>query len=434
MALNKSDYSSSIENVDEVTKKIKVTIPGSFISKEYKDALNTLSRSVAIKGFRAGKAPMQMVEKVHGDRAKMDVAQRLVNSSLSDVVKEEKLEIVGSPEIDITTYEMDKGMEYVASVSLFPTPEVKGYESFKVKVQKREVADKDVDEVIEKVRASKATMKKIELRTAAKAGDVVDLTVSVEVEGEKTDRPEPLVIGLGENKLPKELEEGIIGMEIGTQKDIEAQGAAPQGGKPKKTIYKVTLNALFEKLLPELTDDFAKGSDIGAETVLEMRMKIRKELEEQKARESKSDAQVAVLDVLVKENEFKVPQLLLDDEIRGLLVRAGIMDNKKAENADLEPFRKELGEIAMKRVRSSIIIDRIGEALKIKAEKEDIEKEITQLAARSGVGVEDARRFVMDQSRVVGFVMEISRNKVIDTLLSRTQIEYVENLDSAKAA
>ena len=430
------DFTSSVDHVDEVTRRIKVTIPADKIRREMDDSLGKLTRTSSVKGFRPGKAPRPIIERMYGDNVRYDVAHKLINSSLSQVAKEQALEIIGAPEVDITSFDAGKDLEFTAQVSLFPSPQVTQYQGIKVQVQRSVVADAEVQEVIERLRGSKATMKKIEGRTVARSGDVVDLTIAAEIEGKAGERPEPFVVGLGEKKLPEDLEKGIEGMEIGASKSIPAvmpAGRAAQSTEPKSAVYQVTLNALFEKILPELDDAFVKGLGLGSETVLELRLKVRKELEDERAREAKSDAQAAVLDALVQAHDFKVPQVLIDDEIRALLVRYRIMDAKKAESADVEPFRKELGEAALKRVKSAILIDRIGEAEKIKAEKDDIEKEIEELAAQSGVSVDEARKYIMNRERLVSFLMEITRNKVIGFLVEHAQIEYVEKAPEAAA-
>ena len=424
------DFTSSVEAVDEVTKKILVTIPATIVSERVTSELGKVSRSAQIKGFRAGKAPKQMVEKLYGESVRLDTANKLINSSLSDVVKNEKFEVVGSPEVEITTFENGKDITYTATVYLFPSPKVTGYDKIDVEVSKREVKEEELEKALEEMRASRATMRKLELRNTAKFGDVIDVALTVEVDGQKGDRPEPLVVSLGEKKLPEEVEKGIEGMEVGTSREIEATVPVPPGaGDPsetKKALYRITLNALFEKILPELNDELAKSLNMGVETVLELRIKLREEFERQQKEGEKTDIQVALLDKLVAANEFKVPQVLIDDEVRALIVRAGLMDESKASTTDIEPFRKGLSEVAIKRVKSSIIIDRIGEAEKIKAEKEDIDKEIESLAARSGVSVDYARNYLMEKGRIVGIVMEVTRQKVLDFLAGKTEVKYVD--------
>lgn len=419
---------SSVELVDEVTRKITVCIPSKNVSEEIEKGIDQLSRTTALKGFRPGKAPRHLIERAHGDSVRADVVNRMIRKGLDSVVREHKLEVVGTPEVTLGAVAEGKDFEFTAQVSLFPAPEIKATESIAVEVEKREVSDKDVERVMEQLRGSKATMRKLEFRNKAQSGDVVDIALAVEVEADKPARPEPLVIGLGEGRLPGDLEAGIVGMEIAETKVIQTKMGSDhpnESMRGKTAAYRVTLNALFEKVLPDVNDDFAKSVDPEAGTLLGLRVKIRESLEQENERDARSNAQVAVLDKLLLANEFKVPQVLIDDEIRGMLVRAGLMDAKRAESTDLEPFRKELGEVALKRIKSAIIVDRIGEKEGIKASEDDITKEIEQLAERSNVPVEEARKYVMNRERVVSFVMELSRNKVLDHLLSKASISYV---------
>ena len=423
------DFTSSIENVDEVTRKIKITVPAEIVSKEVNARLTSAAGQAKIDGFRPGKAPKAMVEKMYGGSIRAEVAERLINSSLNNVAKENKLEIVGSPEVDLVAFEVGKDMEFTANVQLFPKPEVKGYDKFKVEVQKNSVEEKNVDEIIENLRNSRATTKKLEFRNTAKLGDVIDIQLGVDLEGEAADRPEPATIVLGEKKIPEGVEAEIVGLEIGSSKVVDVILTKEQGGDKyagKKATYRVTLNGLSERILPEVTDEFAKGLNLGAETVLELRLKVRQELEKELEQQRKGDIQTAILDQLVKANEFKVPQLLVDEELRALIVRSGLMNDAKVQNTDLEPFRKELGEIALRRVKSSIIIDRIVELEGLKAEKEEIDAQIGELSSRSGVSIEEAKKFLMDQNRLIGFIMEITRSKAIDLLVGRAEVEQVE--------
>lgn len=427
-----SDFTSSVNRVDDVTYEVKISIPADRVEKEFKGTIDTLARSVTLKGFRPGKAPKDLVEKAHGDRLKMEVAQRLIDHSLGSTLREQKLDIVGNPDVNIGTFERGAVMEYTAKLSVFPKPEIKNFDNISVKVPKREVTDKEIDEILGRMRDAKATVKKNEFRDSAKMGDVVDVSLSVKSEGEEASRPEPVTVGLGEKRLPEDVENGIVGMTVGESKTIEAK--VPQSHthadgtvheeEPKAATFTVTLNGVFDKVLPELDDAFAKSLDIGPQTVLELRMKIREELEGEHKRQSESEVQMAVLDKLVSENQFQVPQALIDDEIRSLLVRGGVVQPDKAAQMNVEPFRKELTEIALKRVRGAIIVDRIGEKEGIKAEEADIEKEVAALAERANVSAEEAKKYVMDRSRFVGFIMEITRSKVIAHLVSKAKVEY----------
>lgn len=432
------DTKSSLHDIDEVTKQLKVEIPIEMIDREIDTVLSNLSKTTKVKGFRPGKAPRQMVEQMHGERVRYEVANRLISSTLYDLVKKHQLDMIGDPEIDVSNFEAGKEIQYTANISLFPKPEVKNFSKFEVEVQKREVTPKDVDQVIDRIRTSKATTKKLDFRNKAQAGDVIDSMLEVKIEGvEEQTRPEPLVIGLGEGNLPKELEEGIIGMEIGQTKEIE--GKMPEDHREesvrgKKTIFKVTLNSLSEKILPELDDDFAKTLEFGVQSVLELRLDITKRLEQENEKETKNDIQAAILAQLLDSTPFQVPQILVDEEIRQLISRSGIVDPSKTDlsKISVDPFRKELGEAATKRVRTAILVDRIGEVEKLAATEEDIDKSVAEIAEQNGISKEEVKKFFMDKERIVRFVLEITRNKVLDFLRERTTVKYTDKPKAEK--
>lgn len=423
------EVKSVVQDIDQVTKQIKVSIPAETVSSEVTLAINDLATRANLKGFRPGKAPRAMVEKLHGPRVRLEVANRLISSSLSKLVKEHSIDMIGAPEIDVASFEPGKEIEYTAQVSIFPKPEIVGYESLKVEVPKGEIGDTDVQQVIDRIVQSKATTKKLEFRNVAQKGDVVDASLLVELEGEAATRPEPLVVALGEGKVPAELDDGIIGMEIGQAKEIVTVVEADHPNKDlagKKTTYKVTLNGLSERVLPELNDEFVKGLNFGPQTVLELRIETRKQLEEQAEQELKEKTSQAILDVLLGQNDFPVPTVLIDDEIRSLLVRNGVIDPKRAdiEKLSMEPFRERLGEVAKKRVRTAILVDAIGKKENLKASDDDINAAIKDIADKNGLPIDEVRKFFLQSDQNVGFMVEIGRNKVLDFLKSKAEVTY----------
>lgn len=423
------EVKSVVEDIDPVTKQIKVSIPAETVTQEISSAIADLTARASLKGFRPGKAPRQMVEKLHGPRVRLEVANRLISNTLSKLVKDNSIDMIGAPEIDVASFEPGKEIEYTAQISVLPNPTIVGYDSIKVSVPKTEVTEADVQGVIDRIVQSKATTKKLDFRTTAKLGDVVDATLLVELEGEPPSRPEPLVVALGEGKVPAELENGIVGMEIGTAKDIVTVVPADNPNKAiagKKTTYKVTLNGLSERVLPELNDEFVRGLAFGPQTVLELRMETRKQLEEQSTRDSKEKIRQAVLDQLLERNEFLVPNVLIDEEIRSMLVRNGAIDPQKLDPAkiSMERFREHFGEVAKKRVRTAIIVDLIGKQENVKPSDADISAAIEDLAGRNGLPADEVRKFLLSSDQATGFMVEVSRTKVLDFLQSRTEIEY----------
>ncbi|MBN8548651.1 MAG: trigger factor [Deltaproteobacteria bacterium] len=425
------EVTSSVTDLDQVTKQFKVSIPAEKVIKESESALTGYTAKTKIKGFRPGKAPRDLVEKLHGAEIRLEVANRLISSTLNDLIKEHKLDVVGDPDVQVDSVEPGKQLEYTAKVSIFPNPEIKKHDKFKVKVTRRDAKDADIDHVIEDMRKGRATPQKLAFRNKAQKDDVIDAMLVVEVEGEEPSRPEPLAVVLGAGTLPADVEEQVIGMEIGESKEITSKipDLHPnQQIRGKNAKFKITLNSLSEQILPELDDKFVESLNMGVGTVLELRMKIRKELEEYHAREIKKDTQAAVLDQLLEEYTFQVPQSLIDDEIRSILVRNGVMDPNQRDisRLSMEPFREKLGDTAARRVRGAIIVDQIGKLENLKASDEDINAAMDEIAKQNGVTIDDVRKYFLTQERGLGFLLEITRNKVLDFLVSRAEVDFVE--------
>jgi trigger factor len=415
------EATSTIQDVDAVTKKIFITVPADAVSSQLDSALARVSKTARIKGFRDGKAPKHLIQKMYGERIKAEVHQELVTQGLRDAAKQHDINIVGSPQVSVASVEVGKPFEFNADVSIYPKPEISVSDSIDITVPKREVTDEEVTQVVEYLRKSRATMKPIEGRTALQKGDVGQAEFVVIEEGGTPSRPEPYSFCLGEGQLPKEVEDAFEGMAIGETREASV---TPEGGK--KITYRGTLKSLMERILPELDDAFAKLVDPAASTVLELRLKIRESLDQEKQREHTSDVTAAVIEHIVAANDFPVPQVLIDDEIRGLLVSRGFVDPRKMniEALPMDVFRKELGEAAIKRVRAAIIIDRFVEKEGIKLAKEDMEKGLQDRARSMNISLQEAQQQIFQQERGMQFMVETLRNKGLEALRSKAKITF----------
>jgi trigger factor len=434
-AENTQNYSSEVETIDDVTRKATVTIPVSRVNDEFDSALTRYQSTAKLKGFRPGKAPKEIIKKMHGQRLRMDVANKLISETLQEVIKGIEGQVVGNPEIDLSSFEPEEDITFTANLSLFPNPEISGYDSCDISVPKREVGDEDIERVLENLMSSKADQKPIEDRKVAEKGDVVDATLKEA--GAADDAPtEPLVIAIGEGHLPEALDNGILGMEVGQTKSIEISHAADSGcesGEEEHThSFEVTLNSISEKILPELTDEFVKTLQFdGIETALELKTDIRKRLEEEQQQMSNDDVDSEIMKVLLDGNEFLVPKILIEDEIRSLVARAGKIDPSKLDVStfDVEPFRDEYGDAAERRVRMTIIVDRIAEKEDLKAKEEDLQEHLETVAGQHNLPVEEVRKYFMDQSRAMGTFLEVTRNKVLKFLREKAKVSYTEEAE-----
>lgn len=424
------DFQSSVVDIDEVTKQISVTVPKERVAKEYETSVVSVSKTAKLNGFRPGKVPRHMVERLMGDRIRYDVANRLINESLRGAFEQHKLEVVGEPEVDLKEMEPAKALEFTAKVALYPQPTISNYLNRKVEVVKKTIGDKEVTESLERLREAKAELKPIDDRKVAEKGDVVALSVAVQAEGGEFSRPEPFVDELGAGKLPKDVESQIVGMTVNDSKEISSVASDDHANpemRGKSLVYKVTLHGLFTKNMPEITDDLVKSLGFGVETVDALKDKIKEQLSQQAEEDMKNEAQGALLDLLVKENSFKVPQILVDEEIRGIVARYGFAGRDvNPQTIDITPFRAQFEEFALNRIRGAIIIDRVGSTEEVKVEEADRDKMIQRIAEQNGSTVEATRKTLLDRSRIMSFLLEVRRTKILEHLMSKTTVDYVD--------
>lgn len=423
------DFQSSVQDIDEVTKKITVVVGKERVSKEYESSVKQLGRTAKVDGFRPGKVPRQMVERLLGDRIKFDITNKLINEGLRSAFDQFKLNTIGQPQIDLKEMVTQQDLEFTATVELIPEPKVASYLDREVEVEKKEVGDKEVEEALTQLAESRAQLNPIEGRTKIEAGDVAALSVSIKVEDGEFSQTEPFVDQVGSGRLSKQVEEQLVGLEAMAEKEIEivADEEHPiEGMRGKKATYKVVLHGIYSKQLPTIDDEFAKSVGMEVDSLTALREKLKAELVQNAENELKSASQMALLELLVKENEFKLPPSLVDDEMRDMIARMGFTGKDVAlENIDVEPFRQYFEESAVKRIRTAIIVDRIGAQEEIKVEEADTKAMIAKVAEEHNVTVEVATKALLDRSRVGGFLAEVRRTKIMDMLMARTNVKHV---------
>jgi trigger factor len=422
------DKTVDVNEVDDITRAVKVSIAANIFQEKYEERLGHAVKSAKLKGFRPGNAPRNIVEKVEGQKIRAQVRHELISESLFEVIKEHELAAVGGPELDDIDHEDGADLSYTAKVFLYPEPTISGYDSLKVEAPRVESGTEQVDKVLERICESKASYEPLAFRTESKPGDTIEATLKVR-EGESDfSKPEPGRFVLGDGNLPKEVEDQLTGVEIGAVKEVTVTFPADHEQKElqgKTLTYWIQVDSLLEKKVPELTDDFVKELESDSNTVLELRVEVGKRLEEEVEEEQKMAVHTALLEKISEQNEFQIPPALVDDEIRIVLVRYGMIDPQKQDwrQVDVSNFRGQLGEMAEKRVRTSIIIDRIVKQEDITVNEDEMAKELEKMK-----GAEEATKMLagMRPEQKEEMQLELARNKALEMIRDKAKIDFVE--------
>jgi trigger factor len=366
--------------------------------KKYMDqAAQELSEEIKIPGFRPGKAPRNLVEQKIGKASILNNAsEKAVKKSYVDYVLKEKLDVIGSPKIEIKELQEGKDLEFIARVSIMP--EIKVENTYKKDVKKineefqkkdSKADEKDIDLEIEKLANSR--VKLVTVRRAAKSGDSVEVDFSVSIEGvpieNGTSKKHPLIIGKG--VFIPGFEENIIGMSEGEEKEFELAFPDDYHKKDlagKLATFKVKMNLVQERQTPEINDDFAKSlgnfADLSA-----LRKNIKEGLEHENEHKMKDSRRAEFIEKIIENSKTDLPEILVEEETKNMfhefehqissmgMTLDQYLANIKKDKKELEKDWRPQSE---KRVISAMALKQIAEDEEIKVDSKEVEAEINK--------------------------------------------------------
>lgn len=376
---------------------LEFTMDKETFEKELDKAFHKNAKYFKVPGFRNGKVPRNVVEKVYGEGVLYEtVIEDNVDDEYRKAVEDNKLEVVSKPELDVK--QIGKGKDLIYTVTLFVKPEatVKKYKGLEVKKIDSKVSKKEVDAAIESDRQKNARVVSVDDRDLQKDDistiDFEGFVDGVAFEGGKAENFE-LTIGSGQF-IPG-FEDQLIGMKIGEEKEINVTfpkeyHAENLAGKP--AMFKVKLISIKSKILPELDDEFAK--DVSEfETLADYRKDVEKKVKKQKKESAKNQKEIAVIDKLVENTEVVIPESMIDDEVESMSNQ--FASNLAYQGLDLktycmymntteEEFKKNLRPEAEKNVKLKLALDAIEKLENIKVEAKEIDEKIDELKKQYG--------------------------------------------------
>jgi trigger factor len=387
---------------------------------------------VRLRGFRPGKAPRAIVERQYGASVKSDLVDRVAKRSLQRAVDEHKLNIVEVVQVEVQKMEPPEAVEIGVSFEVYPTPTISNYLGRTVTVPAMKLIDEHVESIVQGVLKQKAKLTPITDRTDAQRGDVVELKVQVKSGDQDFSPAEPLSEALGDGKLPTQVEDGLIGMKIGETREISVpveKKEAEESTEGGDLVYRIELVGLSARELPELNDEFVKGLNAGVDTVEGFRAQVRERGEAEMKQSTADNVRQAIIQMLVSEHQFEIPQILIDRELRALCRQYGLLKGSEDESKlDLSQVRPFMQPTAIHKLRAGIICDRIAEHEGVTVEAADVRLWANQVAKKHG-GRASTYELAWSEkaSRSRSFIEEeVRRTKVIELLVSKTVVEYSE--------
>lgn len=421
-----------VEKLADLTRKITVTLPAADVRKELNEAYDKVQQEVKMKGFRRGKVPRSVIVKNFQQKVEAEVAEKLVQDTYFTAIEQEKIDAVVHPEISEPRFRDDGTFSYVAMIDVKPEFELQSYKGLEVEKPVLSVGDEEVVAELESLRVEMAPLRSVVDRPVAK-GDVV----VVDFQGYHNDKPmkevknENYTIDVGAGRISPEFEEKLIGMQPGEEASHEVEFAAKYPNPilaGKKVRFKVRVNDIKERVLPELDDEFAK--DVGSEyaNLDALKGAIHERLFKAKQEKADGDLDDRIMHKLLETHTFPVPIRLVRFEVEEMI--KAMVKSLEKNGLDLEAAginRQELAErnrpIAEKRVRGDFLLKKIAEVESIKVNEEDIERGFKRIGEQYNMSVAQVKQyFGGSRDDLLPLVNELLNEKILAFLRAEANL------------
>ncbi|MEW6412027.1 MAG: trigger factor [Candidatus Zixiibacteriota bacterium] len=414
-----------IKQLDGLVRELSVEVPAETVNARTEQKLKEVRRDASLKGFRKGKAPMNMIKSIYGEQVKIDVAEDLIKSTYPEVVRENTLKVASYPQVTDLKYEDDGSLSYTATVEVFPEIDKVNFDGLTLVGEDIEVKDDEVDDIVEHLRKRSAEVRAVE--RAVGENDLVTLDIEVTSDPGKvlsTDRFDGSEVDLSNKLTVKEFREALPGLKAGDVKEIEVKydkeypDEVFAGAELK---YKCTVKAVKERILPELNDAFAKSTG-QAETALELRIKIRERLTRQKTDDRNRGFKHQVIEQMAEKNQVPLPNSIVQEYLDN------VIENFKKQYGEGDDFneaevRKNYQPMAETNLRWNMLLHQLAKQEKIEVLSSDTENLINRVAENYKTTPEKAREALQQSGNIADLRESILEDKVIDFLVSKASVK-----------
>lgn len=427
----------TLQELGPVRRRIEVEVPAPRVQAELDRSFQTLGRQARLPGFRPGRAPRAVLERMFGEQVRRDVLAKLVEESFLQVVERYELRVVGSPDIDAEPLNPGQALRFSATVDVRPAiapPSLDGLEAGRPSTV---VTDAEIDRVLHSLRDSVASLRPIEDRNVVEAGDVVTIDVTSRLDGGAPQKREGVLIDAGGGSFPLALERQLVGQHRGARLDLTVpypQDHSNPNLAGKTVAFEVEIKDLRRKELPPLDDDFAR--DHGrCESLEDLRSKVRHDLERQAVRRADQHAREAIIDQLIARTAFEVPPSLVERRSDTLLAGLGVRIPEGPDGTQLlDQLRQGVRPRAEREVRADLILESIAGQLGVDVTAEEVAHEIDAIAAHEKEVPERIRALYERPEAHAALRARMVRERALDQVIARAKIVPSEGSDDVARA
>ncbi|MDR1474547.1 MAG: trigger factor [Endomicrobium sp.] len=426
------DFKSSVINRNACSITMEVEVPESVVSKEIEVAFCRIQKQAKINGFRQGKIPMEVVKNKFAYEAKDRAVESSIRKTVLDALDKESFVPLDLPIIDELNYEQGQNLKYRFTAEAHPKVEVKDYKDIPVKKEIYRVTDKNLNQSLDALRERNARL------VPSKTGIVSETSlvlIDYDVfDGEGNAMTEVSakgnMIDLGSQNTLKGFKDSLKGAKVGAEKEFKVDYPSDYLNKTlagKTVIFKVKVDEVKEKELPELNDDFAK--DMGTENLEDLKTKVKESIEAEEKRRQDIDIEKQIINYLLEKNKFEVPQSLVNQQKKALIEKMKTyMQNQGASKEYIEKQAElddpKFEEEAENNVRLSYILKGIYVNENLAVTDADVEAEKNKMKSANLGGESEVDKYFSDKKESI--MLSLKEEKLFDFFLKNAKIVVEE--------
>lgn len=410
---------------------LKITLPAEEVNKGFKKAVAKIAGQVNIPGFRKGKAPRNIIEMHYGKEAvKQEAFELVANQCYTEALEQEKLIPVSDPKVEDSVFEENKDMKLTIKVTLKPEVKLGDYKELHVEKEAVEVTDEAVEEQVQGLRSRHAKMVEAEEGAVIEKGDFAIIDFAGTVDGEPFSGGEgkgyPLEVG--SNSFIPGFEDQLVGLKKGDSTDVDVTFPEEYFVKElagKQAIFKVNVQDVKRKELPELTDEYvAANSD--CKTVEELRASYKERMQKAAENNAQIAYEKALIDLAVANAEFEVPEIMIEDRVTQMIdeMRMSLEARKltleqymQYSGIDMKQLRERQHDAAVENVKTDLVLDAIAKAENIQVSMEDVDSELSAIASQHGATLEDVKKIIKSNGTMGLLLANILRRKAAHVII-----------------
>jgi trigger factor len=432
-AARASDPTLHAEATEEgpVTRRVDVRIDARRVAQAFDRAYRDLAKQVRVKGFRPGKAPRSVLQKLYGASVAEEVERTLVQETLADAIERTDLAPVAPPAIDASTPVPDRDFSYVARVEVKPAIELGELEGLPARKPRVDVTEEEVQRELEHLRERNAPVVEEPEDVVVAPGHILSVDFVGRIDGAPfeggTGRDVELEVGSG--RFIPGFEDQLVGAAVGEDREVRVVFPEDYGNPElagKEAVFDVHVAEVKRREMPELDDEFAK--DVGEfETLEDLRERIRQDLLELRENQAKSVLRRTLMDALIDRTPFEVPagmvEQALERQLRAAVQRLHGSVPEDALHEQVQRWREEWRASAEREVREALLLEAVVAAREIGVTDAEVEAHIEQLAQSQGVTPERLRQAAGEDSLVALARRQLADEKALDFLGAAAKVE-----------